>query len=339
MNRKLSLGILILLLAAAVVLTLALRTTRKTDDTITLSGTIEVTSTELSFKIAGRVRERLVDEGALVEPGQVVARLDAEELQHEAARQRADVQAAAAMLNELTSGYRREEIAQAEAALARITAEAQRLQTDFGRQQQLYQREVIAARDFDAAKAAHEASQASVREARQRLNLLRSGPRYETIEQARARLAGAQALLALAETRLSHATLRATTGGLVLAKNIEPGEQVVAGTPIVTIGNLDQVWLRCYLSETDLGRVSIGQKATISTDTWPGKKYPGRLTFISPEAEFTPKSVQTAKERVKLVYRIKILLANPTGELKPGMPADAKLELSQPAATGQQTRK
>jgi HlyD family secretion protein len=110
-----------------------------------------------------------------------------------------------------------------------------------------------------------------------------------------------------------------------MAKNIEPGEQVAAGTPVVTVGELDSVWVRAYINETDLGRVKVGQKARVATDTWPGRVYDGIVTFISSEAEFTPKNVQTQKERVKLVYRVKITIPNPNMELKPGMPADAEI--------------
>lgn len=327
MDKRLLVLILLVVCVITIASWLIFRGSGKDDGRkIRVSGNIEVTTVELSFKVPGRVKERLVDEGDLVRQGQLVARLDPEDLLHEAESRRADVRAAKAALVELETGYRKEEIAQAEAALRRIKAEEDRLRTDFGRQQQLYRREVISARDFDASRAAFEASQASVREARERLNLLRSGPRKETIDQARARLESAKAVLALAETRLGYATLPSSAAGMVLSKNIEPGEQVAAGTPVVTIGLLDEVWMRAYISETDLGRIKVGQKATVTTDTWPGRKYQGIVSFISPEAEFTPKSVQTAKERVKLVYRIKIVVPNQSRELKPGMPADAEIE-------------
>ncbi len=131
--------------------------------------------------------------------------------------------------------------------------------------------------------------------------------------------------MAQANTRLGYTTLLSPVAGLVMAKNIEPGEQVAAGTPVVTVGELDSVWVRAYINETDLGRVKVGQKARVTTDTWPGKVYDGIVTFISTEAEFTPKNVQTEKERVKLVYRVKITIPNPNMELKPGMPADADI--------------
>ena len=117
--------------------------------------------------------------------------------------------------------------------------------------------------------------------------------------------------------------LTAPFQGLVLSDHIEAGEYVVPGTPVVTVGNIENAWMRGYINESDLGRVKVGQTAKITTDTWPGKTYEGKVSFISPEAEFTPKNVQTAKERTKLVYRIKIDIPNPQMELKPGMPADA----------------
>lgn len=325
MNKKVLATAILVVIAAAASLWLDLRKTGNERGVLRASGNIEVTSVELSFKIPGRVKERPVDEGETVKPGQVVARLDSEDLQHEVEMRSAEAQAARSAVSELEAGYRKEEIAQAEAALRRVTAEAERIRIDYARQEQLYRKEVIPAREFDAARAAYEGSQASVREAGERLKLLRSGPRRETIDQARARLRDAEAALALAETRLGYAVLTSPVAGVVLSKNIESGEQVAAGTPVVTVGLLDEVWVRAYIGETDLGRVKVGQEATVTTDTRPGEKYRGRISFISQEAEFTPKSVQTVKERVKLVYRIKVVIPNPNRELKPGMPADVEI--------------
>lgn len=327
MKKKLLIFAAVLIVVAAGAILFHTLRSRNDGNTISVSGNIEVTTVELSFKIPGRVTERLVDEGETITAGEVVAKLDPSDLIQETASRRAEVQAARAMLTELETGYRKEEIAQAAAVLKRIEAEAERIRIDFGRQQQLFRKEVISARDFDASRAAYESSQASVREARERLKLLQSGPRKETIDQARARLRGSEALLALAETRLGYATLASPVSGLILSKNIEPGEQVAAGTPVITVGKLDEVWLRAYINEADLGRVKVGQQATVTTDTYPDKKYRGHISFISPEAEFTPKSVQTEKERVKLVYRIKIVVPNKEQELKPGMPADAEIAL------------
>jgi len=290
-----------------------------------ISGNIEITTVEASFKIPGRVAERPVREGQVVAAGQVLARLDDQDLKLEIAQRKAQVDAARAVLEELTSGSRKEEIAQAQAAWERAQAEERRARSDFERQKRLYEREVISAREFDLAKTAFEAAEARSREAREFLNLVRKGARAEKIEQARFALEQAQKALEAARTRLGYATLTAPIAGTVLSENIQAGEYVVPGTPIVTLGDVQRVYLRAYINETDLGRVKIGQKVKIATDAFPGKTYEGTITYISPQAEFTPKNIQTHKERVKLVYRIKVDIPNPDLELKPGMPADGEI--------------
>jgi HlyD family secretion protein len=139
---------------------------------------------------------------------------------------------------------------------------------------------------------------------------------------------GAEAAASLARTRLNETTLLAPTAGIVLSKNIEPGEQVAPGTPVVTIGRLEDVWIRGYVPESDLPRIKLGQKARVTVDGLKGRIFEGRLDFIAQEAEFTPKNVQTEKERVRLVYRVKVTVPNPDMILKPGMPADAVIETS-----------
>ena len=164
-----------------------------------------------------------------------------------------------------------------------------------------------------------------MRQAEQQYTLVKKGPRSEDIAQGLARYEQSQQGQALAQTQLGYTTLTAPFSGVVLSVNVEPKEYVAPGTAVATLGNLAEVWLRAYVEETDLGRVKVGQKAMLTTDTFPGRKYEGRVSFLASEAEFTPKSVQTKKERVKLVYRIKIDVPNPSMELKPGMPADAEI--------------
>ena len=293
-----------------------------------LSGNIEVTDAEISFRIAGHVRERLVGEGARVARGAVVARLESGDLEHEVAMRQAEAANIRALLAEMTAGYRPEEVAQARAAHAQASAELSRAESDWHRQQALFEQGLVTARDAEAARTSWEVAQGRTREAKERLDMLGKGFRAEQVDQARARLQEAEEALALARTRLGYATLLAPMDGVVLDENVEPGEFVAAGTPVVTIGALDPVWLRAYIGETDLGRVRLGQSARVVTDSYPGKAYRGTVTFIAQDAEYTPKNVQTEKERVKLVYRIKITLPNPDQELKPGMPADAELDIS-----------
>ncbi|HEX5773097.1 MAG TPA: efflux RND transporter periplasmic adaptor subunit [Geomobilimonas sp.] len=321
MGKKLVVIVVLVLVVAAAAFFI-FRNSRPTDGAVRVSGNIEITSVEASFKIPGRVMERLVDEGVRVEAGQLVARLDSTDLAKEVALRQADVQAARAVLAELEAGSRKEEIGQAEATLARAEAEATRADADFTRVKNLFERDVVSRRDLDNARAATDAATANVRLARESLTLFRKGPRRERIDQGRAGAKEAEAALAIARERLSYATLAAPSAGMVMAKHVEPGEQVAPGTPVITIGDMENTWVRAYINETDLGRVKLGQEVRVTTDTYPGKSYQGKISFIASEAEFTPKSVQTQKERVKLVYRIKITIPNPDMELKPGMPAD-----------------
>jgi HlyD family secretion protein len=379
-NKK---RLIILVLAILLVAVLAYFILGRSHDgqMIRVSGNIEVTDAEVSFKIPGRVEARLVDEGETVKAGQTVARLDSAELAQEVAVRRAEVRAAQAALAELEAGSRPEEIAQAEASaeqakarldemlagsrpeelsaaeavLRRTQAEADRARLDAERYEGLYRKEIVSAQQYDLARTAYETALARQREAeeqfklvkegprreqieqaraawsqaQERFVLVKKGPRRETIEQARARLQQAREALAVAETRLGYATLASPLLGVVLSKNVEPGEFVAAGTPIVTVADLENVWLRAYINETDLGRVKVGQRVRVTADTYPGKRYEGRISFIASQAEFTPKNVQTEKERVKLVYRIKVDIRNPNMELKPGMPADADILLEE----------
>lgn len=295
------------------------------DGVIRISGNIEVTSAQVAFRIPGRVTTRLVSEGDAVTNGQVVAYLETTELEQDLAMRESEVLAAKAALDELEAGSRQEDIEQAAAALAAARADDERAAGELKRQKGLYEGDVISDREFEAASAAAAVASARVDEALARLALLEKGPREETIRAARARLRQASQSVALAETRLGYATLRSPLDGIVMAEVLESGEFAAAGTPVVTVGDLANVWLRGYVNESDLGRVKIGQVVEVVADTYPGEVYPGRLSFIASEAEFTPKNVQTAEERVKLVYRIKVDIANPDQELKPGMPADATI--------------
>jgi HlyD family secretion protein len=322
MFKKAIIGVAIIAVTAAAVFIVRNRTTAD-QSVLRLSGTIEVTSVALSFKVGGRLAERMVDEGQAVQAGQVVGRLEADELKEERNSRFAEERASKAAVADLEAGSRREEIAQTEAALARMKSEAERLSKDAVRSEALFKREVIPLKDLDAARAGRAASLAAVNEAEQRLKLLKVGPRPDAVRQALARVEGASAIRALAEIRLSQSILTSPISGLVLSKHAEVGEMISPGAPIVTVGKMEEVWLRGYIPETDLGRVKIGQLARVTVDGWPGRTFEGKVSFISPEAEFTPKNVQTQKERVKLVYRIKIKLPNPKAELKPGMPADA----------------
>jgi len=292
---------------------------------LVVSGNLEVTDAQLGFKIPGRVLERPVSEGDRVQVGQLLARLDDAEQRDQLALRRAELAGAEAALAELVAGSRPQEIAAAAAALRSAEADRDRAQLDCARQTELRAKNAIADRELEAAQAQLKVAEARAAEAAERLTLVREGPRAETLAQGRARVDQARAAVALAETQLANARLVSPLSGVVLSHDIEPGEFVSPGTPVLTVADTAHVWLRAYVNQTDLGRVRLGQKVAVRTDTFPDRTYEGTVGFIASEAEFTPKTVQTTKERVKLVFRIKIDLANPRDELKPGMPADATL--------------
>lgn len=300
---------------------------RSADDAhrLRVSGAIEISEAELSFKLPGRVAEVLKEEGDRVQAGEQIARLEDEELRHQVELQAAQVQAAEALLAELLAGARPEERAQAAAAVRAAEADFKRIQDDYLRLKDLYQKGSTSEREYDAARTAYTVAQTRLDQAREQLALVRQGPREEKIAQARANLEQARAALALAQTRLDSAVLTSPLSGVVLARGVGPGEYAAPGTPVVTVGEIEKVYLRAYVEESDLGRVKLGQPVKVSADSYPGKVYAGKITFISPAAEFTPKNVQTQKERVKLVYRIKVDIPNPAQELKPGMPAEAEI--------------
>jgi len=168
-----------------------------------------------------------------------------------------------------------------------------------------------------------EAARAEVRVVRERLALVEAGPRAGQIDTARAQLAQAEATLVQARVRLADTRIEAPMDGIVLRKSLEPGATASSGSAIVTLVDPTDIWLRAYIAETDLGRVRIGQLARVTVDAFPGKPFEGRVTEVASAAEFTPRNVQTQKERVNLVFRVKVAIGNPDGRLKPGMPADA----------------
>lgn len=292
---------------------------------LVLSGNFEVDDAQLGFKTPGRVVDRTVREGDRVQASQLIARLDDAEQQSQLALRRAELAAAEAQLAELEAGSRPQEIAAAAATVRSAEADRDRVRLDFARQEELRKKQVISDRDFEAAQAQLKVAEAKAVEAAERLKLIQEGPRTETIRQAHARVEQARAAVALATTQLENTRLASPLAGVVLSHNIEPGEFVSAGTPVVTVAETAHLWVRAYVNQPDLGRVRHGQKVVVRTDSFPGRDFEGVVGFIASEAEFTPKTVQTPKERVKLVFRLKIDVANPKDELKPGMPADVIL--------------
>ena len=304
------------------------RDNRGPDNMIRISGNIEATEVNVGFKIPGRIVSLSVQEGDWIEKGKVLSTLDEEDLRQRLEVARATLRSAQARLSKLLAGSRPEELKEAEAALRQAQYDFENRRAQYERVKPLFERGVIAKEAFDNAETGFKVARAAVDRAAENYQLVKEGPRKEDIEDARAQVEQARASLKLAETQLGYTTLYAPLSGVVLVKSSEIGEVVNPGTSILTLADIENVWLKAYISETDLGRIKWGQEVIVTTDLQPQKEYRGKISFISSQAEFTPKNIQTEKERVTLVYRIKVDLPNPTRELKPGMPADGKILLS-----------
>jgi HlyD family secretion protein len=296
-------------------------------------------------------------------------RFQEETLAGQIGQRSAELKLAGVRLRELRTGSRPQEIQQAEAALDQARAERERASNDHARAQLLYEKGTISAAQFDFSRTTFQAADAGTRQAEERLAVIREGPRREAIEAAEAQVEHADAGLRLAksaklelrrkrqemdtrkaeidrfqaeirviDTQLRDSRIEAPIDGVVLLKSAEAGEFIGAGMPVATLGDLARPWIRAYISQQDLGRVKLGSKVRVRSDSFPGKTYSGRVAFISPQAEFTPKQIQTPEERLKLVYRIKIDVPNPDYELKSNMPVEAEILLTPaedgPAGTG-----
>lgn len=271
---------------------------------------------------------------------------------------RASLAAREEYLAQLKAGSRRQEIREAEAMVRRAKATLDNAEADYRRAVMLFDKELIAQQQRDVAWTAYQVAVQEYNAAQERFDMVKEGPRSEEVRraeadvsQARASLIEAQAgeldivskkqqlvtleanvrrdqaALAVAQAQVGYTVLTSPQAGVVLRKHVEPGEIIAAGTPVVTIADLRNIWVKIYIPEPQLGRVKLGQAADVTTDSYRGKVYRGNVIFINSEAEFTPKSIQTAEERVKLVFAVKVGVDNPNQELKPGMPADVKVRL------------
>jgi HlyD family secretion protein len=364
----------------------------KGGNALSFHGNVEMTEVEIAFRTPGKIVELNAEEGDTVKKGQVLAKLDVDQLSRQREREAAgltaaqtaleqartavrfgranvdgeialraaELKAAESMLDQALAGSRTQEIQQAKASVDAAATRNEKAARDWERAQTLYKNDDISTSQYDSFRSVHEAASADLDRARENFAMVKEGPRKEQIANARAQVERARAALRLAEAsridlerreqevstrqadidraraqvavidqQISDATVVAPVDGVVLVKAAEPGEVVAAGTSVLTVANVSRPWVRGFVAESDLGRVKLGDKVRVTTDSFPGKAYPGTITFIAQDAEFTPKTIQTTEERVKLVYRVKVTLENPKGELKLNMPVDADVELAQ----------
>ncbi len=297
-----------LLLVVALVLTGC-----KADDTggISASGTIEVIDVTVSAKVPGEVERRFVDEGSVVRVGDTLAIIHHLTGALELKQAEAAAAAMKASLDLLRRGSREEDVRQAQATM-------ENAESDFRRAETLFAGGLIADKELSDVRTRYLV-------AKETFGKLKNGPLPEELERARAEYDRAVAQVNIIRQKLTDARVISPVNGVVTLRAVEVGEMVQAGSAIVRVSVLENVRLVIYVRETDLGRIRLGDEARVTIDAWPDRAFKGKVIFISPTAEFTPKNVQTKEERVKLSFAVKIEVENPGGELKPGMPADAVL--------------
>lgn len=326
MKKRILIALVIIAIGVTAVM-IKRNNSRVDDGSLPLSGNVEVTEVDLGFKSSGRLSELLVEEGQWVKKGDRLASLERTELESLVNQNRAHLSEMQARVEELNAGSRPQELEQAGAGVRTAGAELVKAKNDYGRAEMLYKNGAISEQQMDAAKRGYDVAMAQHQKALEVMSLAKEGPRKEELKAAKERIQQATAALRVSEERLNDAVLYAPVSGVVLRKNIEPGETVASGVPVYTIGDLENPWVKVYVKEEKLGLLKLGAKAGITVDSYPGKIYEGKVTYLSSEAEFTPKSVQTQEERVKLVFGAKVSVKNVNDELKPGMPADVRIKL------------
>lgn len=339
MKRKIILIVVVLLAVACIAGGwLYYRNRGISENKVFVSGNIEATEVDLSFRIAGQITMLDLEEGTRVKKNAIVAQLDTDTLEAQRASAKAEIANLRALLDELEEGTRKEQIAQAKAVLKAAESKLKNAKDEYERYQPLFREGAISASAFDTRATTLKTATADYNNALERLLELERGPREEQIRAGRARWEKAKWELKRIELDIEHSVLTSPVSGVVLIKANEIGEVVLPGATVATVAAIDEVWLKGYVAESYLGRIKYGQRAEITTDSYPGKKYIGKVTFISSRAEFTPKNVQTKEERVKQVYRVKITIPNSQQELKIGMPAEGYILIDDSPASEEQKK-
>jgi HlyD family secretion protein len=329
MKKKIIGVIIFLLIASGIGVGIYLSLRHKTTGQLQLYGNVDIRQVQLAFHATGRIRRLLLQEGDPVKSGQLVAELDPVRYEAAAGQAAGELANQRQILASLLAGSRPEEIEQARARVRAAEAALKDAQATYERTKVLARDQYLSQQKLDNDERALKSAKASLDEATQGLILAVKGPREEDIAAARARVKAAEAALRSAETQLLDTRLYAPSPGIAQNRILEPGDMTFPETPVYTIALTNPVWVRTYVSEPDLGKIKLGMSARVSTDSYPGKVYKAWLGFISPTAEFTPKSVETTEERTKLVYQVRIYVCNPQNELRLGMPATVVIPLNQ----------
>ena len=296
-------------------------------DQVTIYGNVDIRQVQAAFDDSGRILRLSVQEGDRVHKGQLLAELDPTRFQDAVDRDQASVATQEQVLARLLAGSRPEEIAEARASAAAAQAALANAEITWRRQQALAAEQYVPRQNLDNAAAALKTARANLDHAQQGLALAIKGPRQEDIAAARSQVVAEQAALHLAQRQLADTKLFAPQEGVVQDRILEPGDMASPQVPVFTLALDNPVWVRAYLPEKSLGQVRLGMRADIDSDSFPGKHFAGWVGFISPTAEFTPKTVQTTELRTELVYRVRVYACNPRHQLRLGMPVTVQIPL------------
>ncbi|MEG0278860.1 MAG: secretion protein HlyD [Morganella sp. (in: enterobacteria)] len=297
---------------------------------VLLYGNVDIRTVSPGFRVSGKLQSLNVDEGTVVKAGYLLGTLDDAPYRNALLKAEGVRDSAQAALSMMETGYRTEEIAQAKADVARNTAAAQFARQFYQRQSGLMQSKAISANDLENARNQRDQTEAALKAAQDKLTQLENGFRKEEIEQARGQLKQAQAAVAQAKLDLADTRLTAPADGTILTRAVEPGTILPAGSTVFTLSLTNPVWVRAYVSESELGQAQPGRAVLLETDSRPGQPYHGHIGFVSPTAEFTPKSVETPALRTDLVYRLRIVVTDADPLLRQGMPVTIRFDSEQP---------
>lgn len=333
MKKRIIRIIIVLLLLAAIgfgAWYFFFREAKADENKLVLYGNVDIRQVELAFNANERISEIRVEEGESVEKGQLLALLETRRLEQAVKRAEAQLNAQREEVVKLETGTREEEIRKARAEVAAVKTEAENAEKTFRRLRPLAAKNLASQDQTDEAEAKAETARARLNAAEETLNLALAGPRREDIAAAKAHLEAIEADLDIARKNLEDTRLIAPDHAVVQNRILQPGDMASPQRPVFTLALTNPIWIRAYVPQTDMGKIFPGMRAQINTDSYPDKTYEGWVGYISPTAEFTPKSVETPEVRTELVYQVRVYACNPRNELRLGMPATVTIPLDQP---------
>jgi HlyD family secretion protein len=306
----------------------------RNSNTLLLHGNVDIRQVNLAFNASERVVSMSAEEGQKVHAGDVLAELDSRRLKHTVDQLNAQVEAQTQVVAQLEAGSRPQEISKARAQVEAAKATLENARRTVTRTERLIRQNLASEEQLDNARTATDTAEAQLQVTQQELALAEAGPRKEEIAAAKATLRAYQAQLALARLQLEDTQLVAPSDGVIENRLLEPGDMASPQSPVYTLALSDPLWIRAYVDEPNLGKLHPGMRVEVLTDSYPDQPYEGWIGFISPTAEFTPKSVETLEVRTDLVYQVRVFVCNPEDQLRLGMPASVRIPLNQQTDEG-----